>query len=87
MSDGKPRARQIPNSVLIVAALGFMAIGIFALQGGDPSWAISSFAGAGISLSLLNFSFPNLSFPLKLVVTPILLLPFAAMGAVALGLI
>ena len=87
MSDGKPRARQIPNSVLIVAALGFMAIGIFALQGGDPSWAISSFAGAGISLSLLNFSFPNLSLPLKLVVTPILLLPFAAMGAVALGLI
>ena len=87
MSDGKPRAIQIPNSVLVVAAMVFMAIGVFALQGGDPSWAISSFAGAGISLSLLNFSYPNLSLPLKLVVTPILLLQFAAMAAVALGLV
>jgi hypothetical protein len=87
MSEGRHRAIQIPNSVLIVAALGFMAIGVFALQGGDPSWAISSFAGAGISLSLLNFSYPNLSLPLKLVVTPILLVPFAAMVAVALGLV
>ncbi len=87
MSDGKPRAIRIPNSVLVVAALGFMAIGVFALQGGDPSWAISSFAGAGISLSLLNFSYPNLSLPLKLVVTPILLLPVTAMAAVALGLV
>lgn len=87
MSDGKPRAMQIPSSVLVLAALVFMAIGVFALQGGDRSWAISSFAGAGISLSLLNFSYPALSLPLKLVATPILLLPFAAMGAVALGLI
>lgn len=87
MSDGNPRARQIPNSILVVAALVFMALGAFALQAGDRSWAISSFAGAGISLGLLNFSYPGLSLPLKLVATPILLLPFAAMGAVALGLI
>jgi len=87
MSDGKPRARIIPNGVLVMAALGFMAFGMVALLAGDRSLAISTFAGAGISLSLLNFSFQALSLPLKVVVTPILLLPFAAMAAVALGLV
>jgi hypothetical protein len=87
MSEGKSGGIRIPNTVLVVAAVGFMAFGVMALQAGDRSLAISTFAGAGISLSLLDFSFPSLSLPLKLLLTPILLLPFASMGAVALGLV
>ena len=87
MSDPNPKAIRIPNPLLAAAAIVFMGAGIVALVSGDRSLAISTFAGAGISLSLLNFSYPALRPAMKLLVTPLLLLPFAAMAAVMLDLV
>jgi len=79
MKDGEARAVRIPNWILIVAAgvLAMMASRDY--YGGDRANAMTLLGGAGIFLGTLRFSYPALPLWAKIVATPILLAPFAAL--------
>jgi hypothetical protein len=77
----------IPNTFLAITAVALAAMGLYQLTHDSKSDAIMSFAGAGIFLSALNFSYPALPLWAKIVVTPVLLAPATLVLLLSFGLV
>jgi hypothetical protein len=87
MKDGEARAVRIPNWVLIVAAGVLAVMASRDYLGGDRANAMTLLGGAGIFLATLSFSYPALPLWAKIVATPILLAPFAALFLILFNVI